>query len=125
MARGQIITLPSGLGTVIESTSHEELDSVAVLNPNDGVLYLKMNSDAGPTPAQWDWRLPSQSYGLFPGPWVSLGLYYLDQSGTGRSGDFNVYDSTAKLPVPVIQAIGRAVQGQSSAVDITQGAQPA
>jgi hypothetical protein len=124
MARGQVFTLPSAQASLIETLSKEEMDSVAVLNPNDGVVYLKLNGAAGPTPSQWDWKLPSQSYGLFPGPWISLGLYYLDQSGSGRSAELNVYDSSDKLYTPYIVAIGRAVQSAGTTMDISQGNQP-
>lgn len=124
MARGQVFTQPNQTGQIIETTSREEMNSVAILNPNDGVVYLKLNGPAGSTPSQWDWKLPSQSYGLFPGPWVSLGVYYLDQSGSGRSGELNVYDATDKLYTPDIKAIGRAVQAAGTTVDISQGTQP-
>jgi|SRR5215471_2447939 len=124
MARGQVLTLPNQSAQLIGTSSKEEMDSVAVLNPNDGVIYLKLNGAAGPSASQWDWKLPSQSFGLFPGPWISLGLYYLDQSGSGRSAEANIYDSTNKLYVPVIQAIGRAVQTAGTTMDITQGNQP-
>jgi len=125
MARGQVFSLPNQSANLIETSNKDEANAVAVLNPNDGVVYLKLNGPAGPTPSQWDWKLPSQSYGLFPGPWVSLGLYYLDQSGSGRSGELNVYDSQDKLYTPYIIAIGRAVQAAGTAVDISQGSQPA
>lgn len=124
MARGQVLTLTTGTARLIESETGGEMESVAVLNPNDGVVYLKLNGPAGPTSSQWDWKLPSQSYGLFPGPWVSLGLYYLDQSGSGRNGELNVYSATNKLYTPVIGAIGRAVQQAGSTMDISTGTIP-
>jgi len=98
---------------------------MAVLNPNDGFLYIKMNGPAGPAVSQWDWKLPSQSYGLFPGPWTSIGVYYIDQSGSNRSADINIYDSDQKLYLPSIIAIGRAVALAGSALDISQGTIPA
>jgi len=124
MARGQVLTIQNQTSQLIETTSKDEAQSVAVLNPNDGVVYIKLNQRAGPTPPEWDWKLPSQSYGLFPGPWISLGLYYLDQSGSGRNAELNVYDMVDKLYMPQILAIGRAVQQSGSTVDISQGATP-
>ena len=125
MARGQVRTVPSGSNLLITTETHEEKSSMAVLNPNDGFLYIKMNGPAGPTPSQWDWKLPSQSYGLFPGPWTSIGVYYVDQSGSNRGADINIYDSDQKLYLPSIIAIGRAVALAGSALDVSQGTIPA
>lgn len=122
MARGQVLTIPDAHALLITTESREEKASIAVLNPNDGVLYIKINGPASPQIAQWDWKLPSQSYGLFPGPWGSIGIWYADQSGARSGGEINVYDNDNRLVVPIINAIGRAVQiGTSSAMDIQQG----
>lgn len=125
MARGQVRTVPSNSSVLITTESKEEKSSLAVLNPNDGFIYIKMNGPAGSSIAQWDWKLPSQSYGLFPGPWQSIGIYYSDQSGSNRSADINVYDSDAKLYIPDIKSIGRAVALAGNALDISQGSTPA
>jgi hypothetical protein len=73
----------------------------------------------------WDWKVPSQSYCQLPGPWESLGIYYVDQSGSGRTGEVNVYESDSQIAIPSFIAIGRAVEQAGSAVDISQGSQPA
>jgi len=125
MAIGQIITVQSGTSQLITAKSHSEVQSLGVLNPNDGIVYIKLNGPATFQTPEYDWKLPSQSYGLFPGPWQSVGLYYQDESGTARSGDIDVYESDIQQPdIPAIVAIGRAVQGQSSAMDVVQGPQP-
>jgi hypothetical protein len=125
MAIGQIVTLLTGASALVKTQSQEESQAVAVLNPNDGVVYLKINAPSGITAPSWDWKLPSQSYGVFPGPWLSLGLTYVDQSGSGRNGEINVYDADAKIIIPIINAIGRAVQQAGTSMDITQGGKPA
>jgi hypothetical protein len=125
MALGQIFTIPSGTSRLIVAQSRTEVPSLGVLNPNDGIAYLKLNGPAGASPPEWDWKLPSQSYGLFPGPWSSLGIYFLDQSGSNRSGDLNVYESQQQFAdIPDIQAIGRAIAQAGTTVDISQGTQP-
>ena len=125
MALGQIYTIPSGSARLVVAQSHTDVPSIGVLNPNDGVVYLKLNAPAGPTPTEWDWKLPSQSYGFFPGPWTSLGVYFLDQSGSNRSGEINVYESRQKFAdIPNIQAIGRAIQAAGTSVDISVGPKP-
>jgi hypothetical protein len=124
MAIGQIVTLPSDSARLIVSQSREAVSALAMLNPNDGVCYIKLNGPAGTSPSAWDWKLPSQSYGLFPGPWQSLGIFYQDQSGSGRQAEINVYDSTQRLIVPDIHSIGRAVQVSGTTMDITQGEVP-
>jgi len=124
MVRGQVATIPSGTGVLLTTLSREEKASMAILNPNDGVIYLKMNSPASIAPTNWDWKLPSQSYGQYPGPWQSLGLYYQDQSGSNAAGQVNLYESDAELAIPSIVAIGRAAQVAGTQVDITQGTIP-
>jgi len=125
MALGQIYTIPSGSSRLVVAQSHTEVPSIGVLNPNDGIAYLKLNGPAGSSPPEWDWKLPSQSYGFFPGPWTSLGVYFLDQSGSNRSGEINVYESQQRFAdIPNIQAIGRAIQQAGTTMDITTGGQP-
>jgi hypothetical protein len=59
-----------------------------------------------------------------PGPWESLGVYYLDQSGSGRTAEVNVYELDSQIAVPSFIAIGRAVESAGTTMDISQGAQP-
>lgn len=126
MARGQVFSVAASQNQLLSTQSKQEEQSFALLNPNDGVVYLALNrSIADIFPSSWDWKLPSQSYGLFPGPWESIGVYYLDQSGAGLAGDFNLYDSDIRLTIPDIHSIGRALQTRSSALDIAEGVQPA
>jgi len=125
VARGQVLAIPSGTQQLVVTQGREEKQAFGLLNPNDGVCYLALNRQAGLAPAAWDWKLPSQSYGLFPGPWDSLGIYFLDQSGAGRQGELNLYDSDAKLEIPDIRSIGRALQAQATTLDVTEGIQPA
>lgn len=124
MPIGQILQIPSGSAQIVRTQAMEESQAFALLNPNDGVCYIKINGAASLTSAGWDWKLPSQSYGVFPGPWLSLGVYYLDQSGSGRTGEMNLYDASVKIVIPIINSIGRAVQVSGSVMDITQGTQP-
>lgn len=99
--------------------------SVAILNPNDGVAYVARNrqADANST-AGWDYKVPSQSYAYLPGPYQTAGVYYLDQSGSGRSGEITVYDTYDKYAIPHFNAIGRAVLAAGTVMDITEGTQP-
>lgn len=124
MPRGQTVTLPSGTGQLITTLSREEMDSVAILNPNDGIAYVKLNAAANPATPAWDWKVPSQSYAQLPGPWQSLGLWYQDQSGSNAAGQLNVYDSATQIDIPSFVAIGRAAQVAGTQVDITQGTIP-
>jgi hypothetical protein len=124
MALGQILTIPNQQSQLVTTLSRESKGSLAILNPNDGVCYIKLNGPASNVISAWDWKLPSQSYGQFPGPWSSLGVYYLDQSGSGRTAELNVYESESQLPMPLIVAIGRAVQSAGTTMDITTGNQP-
>jgi hypothetical protein len=125
MARGQVLTIPNQSAVLVTTLSREQKASLSVLNPNDGICYVKLNSSAGPTIAAWDWKIPSQSYCQLPGPWESLGVYYLDQSGSGRTAELNVYELDSQIAVPSFIAIGRAVQAAGTTVDISQGSQPA
>jgi hypothetical protein len=124
MARGQILSIPTNTAVLISTLSKEQKQSVSILNPNDGVCYVKMNGPASSSVASWDWKIPSQSYCQLPGPWESLGVFYVDQSGSGRSAEVNVYELDSQISVPSFLAIGRAVQAAGSAVDISQGTQP-
>lgn len=124
MPRGQVLTIPTNTGVLTTTLSREQKASIALLNPNDGILYVHLNGPASNTPTMWDWKVPSQSYCQLPGPWESLGVYYEDQSGSGRTGEVNVYESDSQIAIPSFIAIGRAVQAAGSAVDISQGSQP-
>lgn len=124
MARGQILTIPTSTAVLVTTLSREQKASVSILNPNDGICYVKMNGPASNSVASWDWKIPSQSYCQLPGPWESLGVYYLDQSGSGRTAEVNVYELDSQISVPSFLAIGRAVQAAGSTVDISQGTQP-
>src|SRR5215471_11159289 len=121
MARGQVLNIPSNTGQLVTTLTREEKFSFALLNPNDGVCYIRLNEAAGLPPSMWDWKLPSQSYGLFPGPWKSVGIFYVDQSGSNRNADLNLYEVDQFLNVPQILAIGRASPQAGTAVDMSQG----
>src|SRR5215471_3473614 len=125
MARGQILTIPNGTAQLVTTLSREQKASLSLLNPNDGICYVKMNSPASNTVAAWDYKVPSQSYCQLPGPWESLGVFYLDQSGSGRTAEVNVYELDSQIAVPSFVAIGRAVQSAGTTVDISSGSQPA
>src|SRR5215471_3106629 len=125
MARGQILTIPNQTAQLITTLSREQKASLSLLNPNDGICYVKLNGPAGRTVAAWDWKIPSQSYCQLPGPWESLGVYYLDQSGSGRTAEVNVYELDSQISVPSFIAIGRAVEAAGTTMDISQGGQPA
>lgn len=124
MVRGQVATIPSGTAVLLTTLSREQKNSMAILNPNDGVIYLRLNGPASLATTNWDWKLPSQSYGQYPGPWQSIGLWYQDQSGSNAAGQINLYESDAELAIPSIVAIGRAAQVAGTTVDITQGTIP-
>lgn len=125
MARGQVLQIASGTNQTVTSQSREEKRSFIVYNPNDGVTYFKLNGPASPQPGAYDWKLPAQSGGAFGGPWQSLGIYFLDQSGAGRQGEVNLFDSDNDVEIPNIWAIGRSLQAQVTTLDVTQGPQPA
>lgn len=99
--------------------------SIKVLNPNDGVVYIARNRDC--TSVQygaWDWKVPSQSYAILPGPFSSVGVFYLDQSGAGRQGEITVYASQQKTDDPFFVAIGRALTALQTTLDVTEGTIP-
>lgn len=103
--------------------SYQSTGSFIVYNPNDGVAFVATDRTA--TGLSWDYKVPSQSGGKFPGPINSyLSIYYLDQSGGGSPGQIVVYASPEFVNVPYFWSIGRAVQLQSTSLDIVGGAQP-
>lgn len=123
-----------GVAVVLGNQSHSqqlvpqgaEYKTVAVLNPNDGVIFVARNRDClGVAQGAWDWKVPSQSYALLPGPFFSVGLFYLDQSGAGHNGEINLYGVDKRVEIPTFQAIGRAIIAQQTALDVTQGTTPA
>lgn len=124
-----------GITKVINASSHTEVlvgsgntqyQSLRILNPNDGVLYAAKNRDClGTDFGSWEWKIPSQSYGIVPGPFQTIGLYYLDQSGSGRPGEFVMYPSLGTVDDPFFVSIGRALAASQTSLDIAQGSQPA
>lgn len=126
-----------GFVKVIPASSHTELalsgsgggnqyPSIKVLNPNDGVIYIARNRDCLAVDyGAWDWKVPSQSYAMLPGPFVTAGLFYLDQSGAGRQGEITVYPSQQNIEEPMFLAIGRALQAQATTLDVVEGTIPA
>lgn len=125
MARGQVVSIPSGTHQQIFVPSGAQYPAMSVLNPNDGVVYLAENQDCiGTSVGMWDYKIPSQSYAALPGPYLSAGLYYLDQSGSGAAGQITLYPLPQNIPYPVFNAIGRALQTIGTALDITEGSQP-
>jgi len=129
MAIGQIVIIQSNQGTQVRIPSGNYLyPTIRVLNPNDGIVYVKEN--AGITNigyGAWDYKIPSQSFGVLPAEsqgWQNVGLWYTDQSGTNRPAEVTVYLSQQKLQEPAFVAIGRALIQQSTTVDIVQGSQP-
>lgn len=127
MAVGQTYDVPSGTGTQYFVPSGFTTNTIGILNPNDGVAYISRNRPPTPptTTGAWDWKIPSQSYAMVPGPFMSVGVWYTDQSGTNVDGQITVYPIVAATQYPLFQAIGRAVQAIGSSLDITQGTQPA
>lgn len=124
MPRGQVLNIPNSTAVLTTTLSKEEKASIALLNPNDGILYVKLNGNASNTPTMWDWKVPSQSYCQLPGPWQSLGVYYQDQSGGGAPAQVNVYESDSDISIPSFIAIGRAIQTAGTMMDISTGSQP-
>ena len=57
MVRGQVATIPAGTGQLLTTLSREEKESVSILNPNDGVVYLRLNGPASIAPTNWDWKV--------------------------------------------------------------------
>lgn len=126
MAAGINILIPNRGHRMVTGAFGNEVPSIAVLNPNDGVVYLARNRDISDAlnTASWDFKLPGQSYGLFPGPWLNVGAYYLDQSGAGTTGELTFYAFPRQVYAPDIRSIGRAQQAYTSSMDVQQGAQP-
>jgi hypothetical protein len=103
--------------------SYQATGSFVVYNPNDGVAFIATDRTA--TGLTWDYKVPSQSGGKFPGPINSyLSVFYLDQSGSGGSGQIVVYASPEYVAIPYFWSIGRALQGQVTSMDVVQGSQP-
>lgn len=103
--------------------SYQSTGSFIVYNPNDGVAFVATDRTANGL--SWDYKVPSQSGGKFPGPINSyLSIYYLDQSGGGAPGQIVVYASPESVNIPYFWSIGRATQSQSSSLDIVGGPQP-
>jgi hypothetical protein len=101
-------------------------NSISVLNPNNGVTYVARNRDCiSTTPGAWDWKVPSQSYAYLPGPFQSVGLFYVDQSGGAIPGDISVYASQQTFDLPSFQAIGLTLASVVTTLDIGTGNQPA
>jgi hypothetical protein len=130
MAIGIVRTIPAGSHQQVTIPSGNYLwPTIRVLNPNDGVVYVKQNADVTNTGSgSWDYKVPSQSFGLLPGGgegWQSVGMYYLDMSGANLPGEISIYLTQQVADEPTFQSIGRAAVTQSSSVDIASGAQPA
>src|SRR5215468_1737598 len=102
--------------------------TIRVMNPNDGTVYIKQNAglaDSGY--GSWDYKVPAQSFGLLPGEgvgWQSAGLYYQDQSGTGRPGEIAIYLSQQNVNEPSFVSIGRSLLSATTSVDVVEGIQP-
>lgn len=129
MAYGVIKVIPAS-GHVEASFSGQaggdNYPSIKLLNPNDGVVYVARNRDCPSVNyGDWDWKIPSQSYAMLPGPFSTFGMFYLDQSGAGRQGEITVYPSQQRTDDPFFNAIGRALQAQTTALDVTEGPIPA
>lgn len=128
MAIGIALTVAANAHSeILVGSGNTQYTSVRVLNPNDGVAYITRNRDCISTNSgAWDWKIPSQSYAILgPGPWQTIGVYYLDQSGSGRQGDFVVYPSFTVSEEPFFVSIGRAIATQVTSMDVTEGTQPA
>ena len=127
MAIGLVVQLASNAHRqLLVASGASNYPALRVLNPNDGVVYAARNRDVTDLNiTSWDWKIPSQSYAAVPGPFQTIGLYYTDQSGSGRGGEVTVYASQQKLDDPMFVAIGRAVQVSGTAMDITEGPLPA
>src|SRR5262252_6483284 len=126
MSYGDTVVLASNTGSQRYTPSGFQFPSLSVLNPNDGILYMANNRPVtGPSYGSWDWKIPSQSYAILPGPWLSAGMWYVDQSGAGRSGEIQSFFWNEQIKIPIFHAIGRAQASSSTAMDIVQGGQPA
>lgn len=103
--------------------SFQATGSFTAYNPNDGYALVALDRTA--TALDFDHKLPSQSGGHFPGPINSyLSILYVDQSGGGLTGQVIVYPVPELIQVPRFWSIGRAVQSQSTQLDIVEGTAP-
>jgi hypothetical protein len=119
------VQVPSGQHRQRFTPSGFIANSISVLNPNNGVVFVARNRDCISTQVgAWDWKVPSQSYAYLPGPFQSVGLYYQDQSGAATPGDISTYASEQKLDWPHFQAIGLTLASVVTTLDIGQGNQP-
>lgn len=127
MAYGVIKVLAASThAEILVGAGNVQYQSVRILNPNDGVVYVAQNRDCINTGyGAWDWKIPSQSYAILPGPFQTVGVFYLDQSGAGRQGEISFYPSLVRVEEPLFAAIGRAIPAQVTSMDITEGPQPA
>jgi len=130
MAVGQIVLIPSNQHQQVRVPSGNYLwPTIRILNPNDGIAYVKQNADCtGTGYGVWDYKVPSQSFALLPGGgegWQSVGIFYIDQSGTNRPGELSIYLTQQATDEPFFVAIGRSLVTQSTTVDIVEGSQPA
>src|SRR5262245_16948723 len=115
MSYGDTVVLTSGSGSQRYTPSGFQFPSLSVLNPNDGVLFVANNRPVvNSTYGSWDWKVPSQSYAVLPGPWLSVGMWYVDQSGAGRPGEITSYFWSQQIHIPVFYAIGRALAAAST-----------
>lgn len=124
-----------GIVQVIAASTHQEIlvgsgntqyQSIRILNPNDGVCYVAKNRDCPDTGyGSWEWKIPSQSYAIVPGPFQTVGIFYLDQSGAGHQGEIILYPSFQVVDEPFFVSIGRAILAALTSLDITEGPQPA
>lgn len=125
MTVGQVLRINTGTQQQYRVPSGYEAPSIAVLNPNNGTIYIARNRSATVgNAAGWDFKVPSQSYALLPGPYIEAGIFYQDQSGSGAAGEVTLYDLPQKVQIPLFQAIGIAALSVTTSMDVTQGVQP-
>ena len=118
--QGLKFNIPTGTETHL---GFQATGSFTAYNPNDGYTLIALDRTA--TLLDYDYKLPSQSGGHFPGPINSyLSMYFVDQSGAGLSGQVIVYASPDVLQIPQFWSIGRAIQSQVTSLDLIQGVQP-
>jgi hypothetical protein len=121
VARGNNLTLASNTGQLVKTVGGTR-NCILVLNPNNGIIYVGINGRADPT--TWDWIVPSQSRAILPGPWEVYGLFFVDQSGAGQSGNITIFETDEKLELPDYAAIGIARLALQTSMDVTEGTQP-
>ena len=127
MSYGTNVVIPNGQSSQNLVPTGIQFPTLAVLNPNDGVVYVSANNTtASPNPGSWDWKVPSQSYAILPGTpqWTTCAMYYLDQSGAGHSGEITYYPMYTPIQIPAFQSIGRALTVIGTSLDITESTQP-